>query len=400
MTPSKIAATMALLCAFTAGCPRRTETGKTGSERAKDEKHGAGADDAGEHEHEGFPKMVHLSPDVFRAAKLEVVPAATAVLGATVILPGEVAADPDRSGRISSTAPGRIEEVHFVDGATVKRGDVMIVLRVPDLGKVRGALSATSSKAKAARANADRVKDLADNRLASAQAALDAEAEAQSLDAEAKALGQQLTAMGASGGGAGFLLQLRAPVSGVVVRRDAIVGQPVTAEQTLGSIADLSEAWFLARVFEKDLGRLREGAKAEIELNAFANERFEGKIELVGQQMDPVARTLTARIRILNRGGFLRMGLFGNARVDVGDEKDKTPVLVVPRSALTEMAGKSVVFVRTAEETFEVHEVVVGESAVGKVQILKGLAVGEPVVTRGVLTLKSVALRGSFAEED
>jgi membrane fusion protein, heavy metal efflux system len=317
------------------------------------------------------------------------------------VLPGEVVADPDRSARISSTVPGRVEEVRFRDGALVKKGDVMVVLRVPDLGKVRGAYTATSSKAKAARANADRLKDLVENRLASQQAHLDAEAEAQSLDAEAKALGEQLAALGAGGGGGtGVLLNLRAPISGVVTKRDAVVGQPVGADQTLGSIADLSEAWFLGRVFEKDLGRLHEGARAEVELNAYPTERFEGTIEVLGQQIDPVARTLAARIRVTNRRGLLRIGLFGGARVEIGDAAPKEPVLVVPRTALTEIAGKPVVFVRTGDETFEVHELVVGDSAVGKVQVLTGLKEGEPVVTHGVFTLKSIVLKRTFAEED
>jgi cobalt-zinc-cadmium efflux system membrane fusion protein len=97
-----------------------------------------------------------------------------------------------------------------------------------------------------------------------------------------------------------------------------VVGQPVSADQTLGSIADLSEAWFLGRVFEKDLGRLHEGARAEVVLNAYPAEHFDGTIEVLGQQIDPVARTLTARIRIANRRGLLRIGLFGGARVESG----------------------------------------------------------------------------------
>ena len=391
--------TVALACAGCRGCDSKKHepeksAGKPSGETARTE-------DGGEHEHESLPKTVHLSAAVFRNAKLEVAPAAKELLGANIVLPGEVVADPDKSARISSTVPGRVEDVRFRDGALVKKGDVMVVVRVPDLGKVRGAYTATTGRAKAARANADRLKDLVENRLASQQAYVDAEAEAQSLDAEAKALGEQLAAVGAGGGGgAGVLLNLRAPLTGVVIKRDAVVGQPVTAEQTLGSIADLSEAWFLGRVFEKDLGRLHEGARAEVELNAYPAEHFDGTIELLGQQIDPVARTLTARIRISNRRGLLRIGLFGGARVESGDEKPKEPVLVVPRSALTEIAGKPVVFVRTGDETFEVHELVIGESAVGKVQVLTGLKEGEPIVTRGVFTLKSIVLKGTFGEED
>lgn len=371
--------------------------------------HAAAAPDAGEHEHESFPRTVTLAPDVFASAGLAVAPATKERLGASIVLPGEVVPDADRSARVSSTVAGRIEEVRFRDGATVKKGEILVVLRVPDLGKVRGAYSASSARAKAARSNAERLKDLVESRLAGQQAYLDADAEARSLDAETKALGEQLDAVGAGGGsgGSGVSLNLRAPIDGVVIRRDAVVGQPVTAEQTLGSLADLSEAWFLGRVFEKDLGRLREGARAEVELNAYPRERFEGPIEVLGQQIDPVARTLTARIRIKNHGGLLRIGLFGGARVETGDgpardagDGDQDRVLVVPRSALTEIAGKSVVFVRTASETFDVHEVVLGESAVGKVAVLTGLREGEPVVTKGVFTLKSLVLRGSFGEDD
>jgi cobalt-zinc-cadmium efflux system membrane fusion protein len=393
-----LAVALALLCA---GCPRKAEN-KHGTESKSGADVKTGAEDGGEHEHESLPKIVHLSAEVFRNAKLEVAPATKEILGASIVLPGEIVADPDRSARISSTLAGRVEDVRFRDGALVKKGDVMVVVRVPDLGKVRGAYTATTGKAKAARANADRLKDLVENRLASQQAYLDAEAEAQSLDAEAKALAEQLAAVGAGGGGGGtgVLLNLRAPITGVVMKRDAVVGQPVSADQTLGSIADLSEAWFLGRVFEKDLGHLHEGARAEVELNAYPKEHFDGTIEVLGQQIDPVARTLTARIRITNRGGLLRIGLFGGARVESGDEKAKERVLVVPRSAITEVAGKPVVFVRTGEETFELHEVVTGGSAVGKVQVLSGLKEGESVVTHGVFTLKSIVLKGTFGEED
>lgn len=356
--------------------------------------------DGGDHEHEGLPKVVHLTPEVFRAAHVEIAPAKIEVLRPTILLPGEVAANPDRTGRISSTVAGRVEEVRFQEGAPVKKGDVVVMLRVPDLGKLRGAYAATSSKAKAARSNADRLKDLTENRLASSQAALDAEAEAQSLDAEERALAEQLAAVGAGGAGQGFILGLRAPVSGVVVRREAVVGQPVTADQTLGSVADLAEAWFLGRVFEKDLGRLRQGAPAEIELNAYPDERFEGTVEVLSQQIDPVARTLTARIGLKNRSQLLRMGLFGSARVDVAGDGERAPALVVPHSAVTKINEKDVVFVQTATETFDLHEVVLGQAAVGRVEILAGIKAGELVVTRGVFTLKSLVLKRSFAEEE
>jgi cobalt-zinc-cadmium efflux system membrane fusion protein len=181
-----------------------------------------------------------------------------------------------------------------------------------------------------------------------------------------------------------------------------VVGQPVGTDHTIASIADLSEVWFLARVFEKDLGRLELQAPAEVTLNAYPHERFDGKVEYIGKQIDPVARTVNARIRLTNKEDHLRLGLFGTAHVVVrgpaGASND--PVLVVPRSALTEIAGKKVVFVRVTDGEFETHEVTVGDAAAGRVRILAGLREGEQVVVDGAFTVKSVLLRGTIAGED
>lgn len=363
----------------------------------------AAKDHADEPGHEGAPRQVHLSAEVVRDAKIQWAPVGKESLASTLTLPGDLSADPDKSGRISSPVAGRIEGVSFKEGSLVNRGDSLAVVRVPDLGRIRGAHLAATSKAKAARMNADRSKLLLDQHLTTTQTFLDAQAEADALDAEARALGEQLRAMGAAAGGAAgsdYLLTIRSPVTGTVVHRDAVVGQPVGADQTLGAITDLGEVWFVGRVFEKDLGRLRVGAKAEVELNAFPRERFQGIVSYLGQQIDPVARTVTARIVIPNRDGLLRLGLFGNARVATGEDDGGPPTLVIPRSALTEISGKPTVFVRHQDGDFERHPVEVGASALGRVEITSGLREGEEVVTAGVFTLKSAVLKAAFAGEE
>lgn len=372
-------------------------------ERAKERPDDRGASVAGsahidEPEHESLPKRVRLPDEVIVAAKIRAVPVARERLAPTLVLPGEVAADPDRSARVSSPAAGRLERVTFREGTAVKKGDLLAVIRVPDLGKARASYTATSARAAAARADADRLEILADKRLAATQEVVTAKAEAEALEAEAHAADEQLRAMG-TGAEGGAELVLRAPVSGKIIARDAVVGQPVTPDETIASIADLSEVWFLARVFEKDLGRLRVGARADVNLNAYPDDVFPGEIEYVGLQIDPAARTLTARVRLTNRNDLLRIGLFGAARVVTGDAAPQSSVLVVPRSAITEVADKRVAFVREPDGDFEMHEVVLGDASVGKVAIVSGLREGEAVVVDGVFTLKSVVLKGTFGEE-
>jgi cobalt-zinc-cadmium efflux system membrane fusion protein len=237
--------------------------------------------------------------------------------------------------------------------------------------------------------------------LAANQEVLAAKAEADALEVETRAANERLRALGIGAAGAiGSQLALRAPIGGVIVARDAVVGQPVTSTEVIATIADLSEVWFLARVFEKNLGQVRVGAAAEVQLNAYPDERFSGSIEYLGKQIDPTARTLVARIRLQNRADLLRLGLFGIARVGTGEKPKATPAIVIPRSAVTEIGNQPVVFVRQPDGDFDVHKIVLGEGALGKVQILNGLREGEEVVVDGVFTLKSSVLKSTLAEEE
>jgi cobalt-zinc-cadmium efflux system membrane fusion protein len=96
----------------------------------------------------------------------------------------------------------------------------------------------------------------------------------------------------------------------------------------------------------------------------------------------------------------LRLGLFGTSQLSTGNVAQLEPRLVVAQTAVTEIAGKSVVFVRESEHEFQLHEVSLGHEALGKVEVLAGLRDGEDVVEDGVFTLKSIALRGSLAEDE
>jgi cobalt-zinc-cadmium efflux system membrane fusion protein len=217
-----------------------------------------------------------------------------------------VSADPDRLARISSPAAGRVEKVSFREGDGVKKGAPLVVIRVPEIARVRASHLSALARAKTARADAVRQRALFAQGLAAEQEALNAETEADAFDIEARSTAQQLGALGAGVAGVQSIT-ISAPIDGTVVSRDAVVGQPAAADQVLGTVANLGEVWFLARVFEKDLGQLKIGAAADVHLNAYAGEHFHGTVEYIGQQIDPVARTVTARVRLENTKGLLRL---------------------------------------------------------------------------------------------
>ena len=375
-------------------------TGEAGA-REQEEPSAATAEHSDEPAHDELPKKVRLSERVIVDAQIESEPVRREMLPNTLALPGEIAADPDKSARLASPIPGRIESVRFKEGDSVQRGSVLATITVPDLGKLRADQASKAAQATAARSNAERLRVLLSQNLAANQAYLDAQATAEALDLEARAASDHVGALGLTQQrGRPSTLELRAKFDGVVVSRSAVVGQPVAADEIIAEIVDLSETLFFGRVFEKDLGRLETNAPAEVQLNAYPKERFEGAVEYIGRRVDPVARTVTARIRLKNRDDRLRIGLFGTAYIATDAAEARTPTLVVPRTALTEVAGKQVVFVQHPDRDFELHEVVLGHAAAGKVEVVSGLREDERVVVQGVFTLKSAVLKNTFAEEE
>ncbi len=395
----KIASWVVVASALALGCEKGASTSATtGAAPREASSADAHVDEAA---HEELPKRVHPSPEVIVAAGIKTAPALVQALETVLELPGDIAPDPDKTARVTAPVSGRIERVIFAEGKLVKAHDLLAVVRVTDLADRQAAFASASARASAARANASRLEALAAKGLVAAQELTDAKAQVAAVQAEVVASTERLRTLGlGTGGKSGSLIELRAPIGGTVVERNAVIGQPVSPEQPIATIVDLDEVWFLGRVFENDLARVRVGASAEVELNAYGHERFTGRIELIGRQIDPVARTVVARIRLSNRQELLRLGLFGTARIARGDAQKGPRSLVVPRSAITEIDGKSVVFVRHPDDDFELHEVVLGRAALDKVEVLSGLREKEDVVVEGVFTLKSLVLKSSLAEDE
>jgi cobalt-zinc-cadmium efflux system membrane fusion protein len=354
-------------------------------------------------EHEELPTKVRLPPSVVRSAGIKTSPATLDSLPATVDLTGEIAADPDRSAQLAARVAGRIVDVRVKEGDRVKAGQPIAVLDSPELARARATLAAAAARERSARLNAERLKRLESKALASGQEVATANAEAAALDADVAAARQTLAALGQDEEqveGRGARVSIRTPLAGFVLSRDAVQGQSVNAEHVIAVIGDLDQVYFLGRLFEKDLAKVKTGAATEVRLNAYPSEVFEGTIQTIGRQIDPAARTVTARILVRNHGDLVKVGLFGTARVVIGSSAARTQRVVVRNGAVTRVAEKDVVFVRQPDGDFELHPVTLGRAAAGQIEILSGLRAGEAVVVEGVFSLKSAILKQTFGEEE
>jgi RND family efflux transporter MFP subunit len=170
---------------------------------------------------------------------------------------------------------------------------------------------------------------------------------------------------------------LRSPAAGVIVEKPALRGMRFMPGEALFQIADLSSLWLLAEIFEQDLGLVRPGQHAKIEVNAFPGRTFNGKVSFFYPTVNAETRTGRVRIELTNPGGLLKPAMYATVELAAGPRK---PVLAVPASAVIDSGVRRVAIVRLAEGRFEPRTVRTGASADDYIEILEGIKAGEDVV--------------------
>ena len=184
----------------------------------------------------------------------------------------------------------------------------------------------------------------------------------------------------------GTLQEIRAEIPGVILAVYVRPGDHVDRLKSLMSIVNIDRLRVTVDVYEKDISFVKVGQKAQIESIAFPGKKFEGEVVYISPQVEEDSQAIKVRIDVDNSGHLLRLGMFVSAELIHGwDEK----VLAVPRGAVQELNGEDIVFVQEDKGRFALREAALGQSFGDYVEIKKGVAADEQVVTQGSFNLKS-----------
>jgi cobalt-zinc-cadmium efflux system membrane fusion protein len=192
------------------------------------------------------------------------------------------------------------------------------------------------------------------------------------------------------------LLAVRAPFGGSIIEQAAVVGDGVEPGASLFRLANLSTLWASVRIYEKDLAAVRPDVDVVLRAQAFPGEDFRGRLVLIGAVMDEKTRTVEARVEVRNPTERLKPGMYVEASIACGE---KRRALVIPESALQEFQSLSVVFLQIGPGAYGLRLVETGERSGGRIEIVRGLAEGDEVVTSGSFLLKSEMLKKTMGDE-
>jgi cobalt-zinc-cadmium efflux system membrane fusion protein len=324
-----------------------------------------------------------------RQAGIEVVPAVQAADASGVAATATIVADVANVAVINARAAGVVQSVRVDVGTVVQPGSPLAVIESAQVGEERSKLRAVRTRARVAEANYRREQELYEKGISSFKEVQLAEQDWETAKAELSSALTALQMMGAEGGDSGKYT-LRAPIGGVVTKRLATVGTLVDLEEPLFEVVNPTSLWADIDVPEVDAARVMPGQRVGLRLEGLPEREFQATVGFVSPVIDPQTRTARVRAKLLTPDPALRANMYARAHIFTNAS---TPAVAVPRAAVQEAKGVAFVFVRLAEDRFELRRVKVAGRAGDQVMLQTGVLPGEIVVTTGSFLLKTETMK-------
>jgi multidrug efflux system membrane fusion protein len=304
---------------------------------------------------------------------------------------------------------GRITEVLFEDGQTVKAGDVLFVIdpRPYEAAVARAEANLASAKTNAAFAKVDRAAALVGSQTLTQRefdqrnnASRVADATIQTAEADLTRARLDLEHA-----------HVVAPISGRVSRPEITVGNLVQAgpgaplltaivsNDTIYAGFEVDEQTYIESVRgtanERDQERR---IPVQLTLPGDKGHVYHGTIYSFDNRIDPASGTIRARAKFDNADGALLPGMFVTARLAEGAERKE---LLIPERALGFDQNKKFVYVVGADNRVAYREVELGKQVQSRRVVLKGVQAGDRIVVDGVQRLRpNTAVVGEEAKLD
>lgn len=379
------------------------------------------------------PRQFRTTDSAKALMDIQVSPVERKYVTAKIRMVGKVDYDETRLRNISSRVAGRLDRL-YVDytGTPVRKGDHLVYMYSPEVLTAQEELIQALAALESLKGSD--IKIIRETAQATVEAARGKLQLWGLLPEQIKEIEQR--------GKTSDHITIYAPISGIVIHKDAVEGMYVKTGTRIYTIADFSQVWVKLDAYESDLSWLRFGQEVELTSEADPGEVFQGRISFIDPVLSENTRTVKLRVNVPNPDGKLKPGMFVRAVVrskvaqggkviapdlagkwispmhpeivkdapgqcdvcgmdlvraeDLGLVSDDTTEsempLVIPVSAALRTGKRAVVYVQlpgTDKPTFEGREIVLGSRAGDYYIVHSGLAEGELVVTQGNFKIDS-----------
>lgn len=313
---------------------------------------------------------------------------------------GRLVWDENVTVRVFSPVAGRVKETPISLGQNIAVGDLLARIDSPDFGQTQADVRKATADLTFADRSLTRLRDLLAHGAAPRKDVENAEDAYNNAVSEKERALARLALYGGTADVVDGLYALKAPLGGVVVERNINPGQEVRPDQMLANapqlfaplfiISDPKRLWVWLDVTELDMAGLKPNQEIRIYTKAYPDRSFPGRLEIIGDSLDPTTRAVKARGALANPDKLLKAEMY----VTVEVVSPATGGVDISANAIFPIENQYYVFVENSPGQYERRAVKVGPESEGKFAVLEGLQAGQRVVTKGCLLLQQILESG------
>ncbi|HEY5960637.1 MAG TPA: efflux RND transporter periplasmic adaptor subunit [Polyangiaceae bacterium] len=328
------------------------------------------------------PKAVGFTKGAPQWDQVKVGKVAEAQLRWTDPYPAQVKVDETRTSRVGAPLPGRVGRVLVQIGQRVKVGAPLFTVASPDLATLETERLKSEVELKTAKLALERIQSIVQAQALPAKDEIVAaqqlkEAELSQHVAQSRLASLKVQAISDNE------YMVKSPRDGVVVEKSILPDQEISSDAgtTPVVVADVSNVWVVAELFESDVAGIVAGTPARVIMDTGP---IDAKVDTVAAAADPERHTVAIRVTLPNPDGALRPNTF--AKVEFQPKVGGNGVEVAA-SALVSDGSKQYVYAQRQDGLFERRDVLVGPVREGRALVVGGLHAGETIAERGAVLI-------------
>ena len=313
--------------------------------------------------------------------------------------PAKLSLNTDQQAHVSPSFSGHVENVYVELGQKVQKGQPLAALLVPDLVDQQANLKIEQSNLELAKQDFDREQQLWSQGISAKQDYQRAYHSYKRAQIQVQAAQSRLSAFGAMNASNGRYI-LKAPISGVISKKDLVIGENVQSASQLFTIDQLDQLWLEFIVPNAEIVGLSPNQKIEFK-SLQTDKIYKAVIQTLNIEADAQTGRLQVRAKVQSSTAELRPNLMVN--VLLPQHSDSTALRIL-QSAVQNVDGKNVVFIATQQEQhveFSPTPIKLGQSSKDSqyIEVLGGLNQGQKYAAQGSFLLKSELEKGEASHE-
>lgn len=313
--------------------------------------------------------------------------------------PAKLNVNTDQQAHVSPSFSGHVENVYVELGQKVQKGQPLAALLVPDLVDQQANLKIEQTNLELAKQDFERERQLWSQGISAKQDYQRAYSSYKRAQIQVQAAQSRLSAFGAVNSSNGRYI-LKAPISGVISKKDLVLGENVQLADQLFTIDQLDQLWLEFIVPNAEIMDLSPNQK--IEFKSLQTEKvYQAVIQTLNTEADTQTGRLQVRAKVESNAAELRPNLMVNVLLQ---QQSEGTALRVLKSAVQNVDEKDVIFVATQHGQkieFSPQPVKLGQSSGNSpwVEVVNGLNQGQKYAAQGSFLLKSELEKGEASHE-